>query len=134
MVTLEELGHVAPDLAERSSSAQNRSGFKPGGADAALTEYLAALSSWDPAPGRGMVFSAHQMGTARAGADPASHPCDPDGRVRAGGTPGAGVVAGLFVADTSLFPTAAGVNPMITTMLLARRVARPALAEDGVAG
>jgi choline dehydrogenase-like flavoprotein len=113
----------------------NREGIAPGlppvSAGTAFAAYVAALAGWDPAPGRGMVFSAHQMGTARAGADTAPHPCDPDGRVRAGGTRGAGVVAGLYVADASLFPTAAGVNPMITTMLLARRVARTVLAETG---
>ena len=30
------------------------------------------------------VFSAHQMGSVRMGADPATHPCDPWGRVRVG--------------------------------------------------
>ena len=79
-------------------------------------------------------FSAHQMGTARAGADAGSHPCDPDGRVRVSGAVGARVVTGLYVADASLFPTAAGVNPVITTMLLARRVARTVLAEGSAAG
>ena len=38
------------------------------------------------APNRLSFFSAHQMGTARSGADPARHPCDPQGRVRADGS------------------------------------------------
>ena len=104
----------------------------PDSSDTAFAGYLAELARWDPAPGRGLVFSAHQMGTSRAGADPASHPCDPAGRVRAGERAASGVVAGLYVADASLFPTAAGVNPMITTMALARRVARTVLAEARV--
>lgn len=76
---------------------------------------------------RTFAFSAHQMGTARAGGDPGLHPCDPHGRVRSGraGYP----VRGLYVADASLFPTAAGVNPMITIMALAERTARAVLAD-----
>ena len=38
-------------------------------------------------------------------------------------------MAGLYVADASLFPTGLGVNPMLTVMALARRVARTVLAE-----
>jgi choline dehydrogenase-like flavoprotein len=38
-------------------------------------------------------------------------------------------VPGLYVGDGSLFPTGIGVNPMITVMALARRVARGILAE-----
>jgi choline dehydrogenase-like flavoprotein len=39
------------------------------------------------------------------------------------------VIGGLYVADASLFPTAIGVNPMLTVMALARRVARTVVAE-----
>jgi len=38
-------------------------------------------------------------------------------------------VAGLYVADGSLFPTASGINPMVSVMALARRVARTVAAE-----
>jgi choline dehydrogenase-like flavoprotein len=107
--------------------------FRPGAAsDAearAFEAYLDRLRSFDFGPNRGMVFSAHQMGTARMGADPADHPVDERGRVRAD-VRGA-VVPGLYVGDGSLFPTAIGVNPMITIMVLARRVARTVLAEAG---
>jgi pimeloyl-ACP methyl ester carboxylesterase len=45
-------------------------------------------------------------------------------------TPGADrVVRGLYVGDASAFPSALGVNPMITTMAWARRVSRTVLAE-----
>jgi choline dehydrogenase-like flavoprotein len=60
------------------------------------------------------VFSAHQMGTARMGADPRRDVCDERGEVYG--------VAGLYVADTSLFPASSGVNPMITVMALSQMV------------
>jgi choline dehydrogenase-like flavoprotein len=63
------------------------------------------------------------------GADARGHPCDPGGRVR--GRDGA-AIPGLYVADGSLFPTGIGVNPMITILALARRVARTVLADGGV--
>jgi choline dehydrogenase-like flavoprotein len=79
-------------------------------------------------PNRGAVFSAHQMGSVRMGADPRGDPCDPWGRVRTG-PKGDAVVGGLYVGDGSGFPTGIGVNPMITIMVLARRVAQVILAE-----
>ena len=94
----------------------------------AYARFEAALAATDLAPNRAAVFSAHQMGSVRMGADPATHPCDPWGRVRAAPS-GDAVIGGLYVGDASVFPTAIGVNPMITTMALARRVSRVILAE-----
>lgn len=96
--------------------------------------FLRRLARFSFAPNRGTVFSAHQMGTARMGADPREHACDPWGRVRStarprGDDPLQGLVKGLYVADTSLFPTALGVNPMVTVLALARRVARAVAAD-----
>ncbi|HET7031430.1 MAG TPA: GMC oxidoreductase, partial [Candidatus Limnocylindrales bacterium] len=110
-----------------------RDGFEPGtGAEGrAFVVFQDALRRFDFAPNRGAVFSAHQMGSVRMGGSVADHPCDPEGRVRArGGT----VVGGLYVGDGSLFPTGIGVNPQVTIMALARRVARTVLTEAGVAG
>ena len=59
------------------------------------------------------MFSAHQMSTARMGAEARSSVADPDGRVRG--------IRGLIVADASAFPNASGVNPMLTVMAIARR-------------
>ena len=84
------------------------------------------LRAFDFGPNRGSVFSAHQMGSVRMGSDVRDGPCDARGRVRrADGT----TIAGLYVADGSLFPTGIGVNPMITILALARRVARTVAAE-----
>jgi len=90
-------------------------------------DFLRRLTRLDTAPNRLLITSAHQMGTARMGADPGEHVTDPRGRVRADAK--GALVDGLYVADSSLFPTASGVNPMVTVMALARRVARTLIAE-----
>ncbi|HYK96178.1 MAG TPA: GMC family oxidoreductase [Candidatus Dormibacteraeota bacterium] len=89
--------------------------------------FEAALAARDFGPHRGTIASAHQMGTLRMGADPASHPADPSGRLRRDSR--GSVIHGLYVADASTFPTAIGVNPMITVMAMARRVSRTVLAD-----
>jgi choline dehydrogenase-like flavoprotein len=105
-----------------------RTRFTPGGEPAAFHAFEAELERFSFAPNRGTVLSAHQMGTVRAGGDPTRHACDPWGRVRGHGRAGR-VIPGLYVGDASLFPSALGTNPMLTTMVLARRVARTVLAE-----
>jgi choline dehydrogenase-like flavoprotein len=95
---------------------------------ARVTRFEGELERFDFSPNRGTVLTAHQMGTVRMGASPKDHACDPRGRVRIGGKNDA-VIGGLYVSDTSLFPSGIGVNPMITVMALARRVARTVLAE-----
>jgi choline dehydrogenase-like flavoprotein len=57
----------------------------------------------------------HPMGTARIAADPGEGVCASDGAVH--GT------EGLYVADASLFPTAVWVNPMMTILAFAKKVA-----------
>lgn len=104
-----------------------RSGFPPGGESTAFAGFEAALASFDFRPNRGTIFSAHQLGTVRMGADPRGHPSDAWGRVRRDARNDR-FVRGLYVADGSLCPTGIGVNPMITIMVLARRVSRTILA------
>lgn len=91
------------------------------GSDDAFQRFLARLATFDFAPNRGSLFSAHQMGSARAGADPRASACDQRGQVR--GDAKGGVIRGLWVGDASLFPSAVGVNPMVSVMLMAARVA-----------
>ena len=57
----------------------------------------------------------HPQGTARIAADPGQGVCASDGSVNG--------VANLHVADASLFPTAVGVNPMMTIVAFAKRIA-----------
>jgi choline dehydrogenase-like flavoprotein len=58
----------------------------------------------------------HPMGTARIAADPRQGACAVDGSVH--GT------RDLYVADASLFPTSVGVNPMMTVIAFAKKIAR----------
>jgi choline dehydrogenase-like flavoprotein len=67
-------------------------------------------------PGDLRLEGFHPMGTARIAADPRQGACAADGSVH--GT------AGLYVADASLFPTALGVNPMMTIIAFAKQVGR----------
>ncbi len=57
----------------------------------------------------------HPLGTCRMGADPREAVVDPEGRVYG--------VDNLFVADGSIFPTALGVNPQMTIMAAALKIA-----------
>jgi choline dehydrogenase-like flavoprotein len=58
----------------------------------------------------------HPMSSARMSADPAAGVADPSGAVRG--------ADGLYIADASLFPSSVGVNPMMTVIALASRVAQ----------
>jgi choline dehydrogenase-like flavoprotein len=90
---------------------------RPGAVGAArLESFLGEIAGRGIAPNRLPLFSAHQMGTCRLGADPKTSVADPYGEVHG--------VRGLFVADASGFPTASGVNPMLSVMALAHRVAQ----------
>lgn len=80
--------------------------------DAALQSWIAELRGKAPLdPERGMFASAHQMGTCRMSKSPKSGVVGPECKVW--GTDG------LYVMDASVFPSASGVNPMITNMAIA---------------
>jgi choline dehydrogenase-like flavoprotein len=61
------------------------------------------------------IFTAHQMGTCRMGSDPAASVADGRGELHD--------VEGVWIGDASAFPTAPGVNPMVSIMALAHRTA-----------
>ncbi|XP_010054021.2 long-chain-alcohol oxidase FAO4A [Eucalyptus grandis] len=65
------------------------------------------------------ICSAHQMGSCRMGPDPRSSAVNPMGETWE--------VEGLYVADTSVFPTALGVNPMVTVQAIAYCTAQSVL-------
>jgi long-chain-alcohol oxidase len=78
-----------------------------GGRDA----FLAAVDACGWAPGRCVFYSFHSMGSARMGGSPANSACNPDGELWD--------TRALFVCDGSTFPTASGVNPMVTIEAIA---------------
>jgi choline dehydrogenase-like flavoprotein len=94
-------------------------------------DFLDDLARFDLAPNRGAIFSAHQMGTIRMGRGLSGHAADERGRVRG---PEGAVIGGLYVADSSTFPTGLGVNPMLTVLTMAKRVARTVRAEGRASG
>jgi len=66
-------------------------------------------------PNRCVMFSAHQMGTCRMGSDPKTSVVDRFGECHE--------VKGLYLADGSIFPASAGINPMLPIMALAEQIA-----------
>jgi len=85
-------------------------------ADPAWKDWIARVEKAGTYPGRCSIGSAHQMGSNQMGSKPSNSVVDCRGRVW--GT------EGLYVADASVFPTASGVNPMITNMSLSHSIAQ----------
>jgi choline dehydrogenase-like flavoprotein len=80
-----------------------------------LDAYITGIGEFESGAGGRVVFTAHQMGTARMGVDPTASAADPWGQLFD--------VKGVWIGDTSAFPTAVGTHPMLTCMALARRTA-----------
>ncbi|KAG0612420.1 hypothetical protein M758_6G026300 [Ceratodon purpureus] len=86
--------------------------FKVEGASSEEIEaYLARVKRRGAKGSSCQLASAHQMGSCRMGSGPASSAVDRRGETWE--------VEGLFVADGSVFPTSAGVNPMVTIQSVA---------------
>jgi choline dehydrogenase-like flavoprotein len=82
--------------------------------------YLEVVEDASYAPNDIACFTAHQMGSCRMGSDPASSVADGRGQLHD--------TQGVWIGDASAFPTAPGVNPMVTIMSLAHRTAEEILA------
>ncbi|KAF2160950.1 hypothetical protein M409DRAFT_28555 [Zasmidium cellare ATCC 36951] len=94
----------------------------PSVTDAEFQSWLQKLRAGGlPSPDAGFA-SAHQMGSCRMGTSPKNSVVDYRGRVW--GT------SGLYIADASVFPSASGVNPMITTMGISRNISRGIVDEE----
>ena len=85
-----------------------------------LDAWLAQLDEIPIGAGGLFMGSAHQMGSARMGVDPATSVAKPTGELHD--------TAGVWIGDTSAFPTPSGANPMLTCMALAHRTAETMLA------
>jgi choline dehydrogenase-like flavoprotein len=83
------------------------------GAD--FDDYLRRVESASYAPNDVACFTAHQMGSCRMGSDPSNSVADGRGELHD--------VGGAWIGDASAFPTAPGVNPMVSIMALAHRTA-----------
>ncbi|OBT46437.1 hypothetical protein VE00_03307 [Pseudogymnoascus sp. WSF 3629] len=90
-------------------------------------EWLRKVEAVGNAPPGVVCGSAHQMGSCRMSASEGMGVVDPEGRVWE--------TRGLYVADASVFPSATGVNPMVTNLaisdVISRRVAAGLKKERG---
>jgi choline dehydrogenase-like flavoprotein len=78
-------------------------------------DFVARIEAAPYGPADVTIFTAHQMGSCRMGSDPSDSVADGTGQLHD--------VAGVWIGDASAFPTAPGVNPMVSIMSLARRTA-----------
>jgi choline dehydrogenase-like flavoprotein len=102
--------------ARRILSSQNRPiAFDPAGPDS-LPDWMGRVNQVGFGANQTTYFSWHQMGTCRIGRGPATSVVGQTGEVHA--------MKDLYIADASLFPSASGVNPMITIAALAHWVAQ----------
>ena len=88
--------------------------YRPGAARA-REEWLARVDSAGWGPNELLLVTFHQMASCRMGATARTSVVDADNRVWG--------IRNLYVADASTFPSASGVNPMLTVMAIAHRAA-----------
>ena len=88
-----------------------------------VASFEAAMRKETLKPARLTLAALHIMGSARMGGSAATSAVDPDGQTWD--------LRGLFVADGSCFPTASGVNPMISIESIAYMTAKRLAARLG---
>lgn len=88
-----------------ASSQARRVAYEPG-RDGDRERFLRDADACGYGSGRLLLASFHQLGSARMGGSPSTSACDPEGTTWD--------VRDLVICDGSTFPTASGVNPMIS--------------------
>ncbi|KAI8897169.1 hypothetical protein BC833DRAFT_594816 [Globomyces pollinis-pini] len=78
--------------------------------------YVKLINDFGAKQGTLGMFAAHQMGTCRMSSDPKQGAVNPRGESYD--------LKGLYISDTSVFPTASGVNPMVTVYSVAYSIAQ----------
>ncbi|KAH6610304.1 long chain fatty alcohol oxidase [Trichoderma cornu-damae] len=102
-----------PSAADQARLVQNKD---PEFTDAAFGKWLRQIRAMGNKPPLTAFSSAHQMGTCRMSATESSGVVDERGSVWG--------KKNLYVADSSVFPSASGVNPMVTVMSVADWISR----------
>ncbi|RDW84724.1 long chain fatty alcohol oxidase-like protein [Coleophoma cylindrospora] len=111
----------ASDITTNSSSNGLEEDIDPGITDPRFAAWLATIEAVGNKPPGAGWFCAHQMGSNRMSAQAKDGVVDPKGRVW--GT------EALYVSDASVFPSASGVNPMITNMAISDWISRGVVRE-----
>lgn len=88
--------------------------YRPG-TPQARADWLARVDAAGWGANQLLLVTFHQMASCRMGASARTSVVDAEHRVWG--------IRGLYVADASVFPTASGVNPMLTIMAIAHRAA-----------
>jgi long-chain-alcohol oxidase len=86
-----------------------------GVSDEKLDTFFETVGRRGVQPNRMFMGSAHIMGSCRMSADESKGAVSPHGELYG--------VENLFIGDASVFPTAPGVNPMVTIMAMSMRTA-----------
>jgi choline dehydrogenase-like flavoprotein len=84
--------------------------------------FLGEIEAASYEPNDVAIFTAHQLCSCRMGSNPSTSVADGRGQLHD--------TKGVWIGDASAFPTAPGVNPMISIMSLAHRTAGEILKED----